>query len=1249
MAPIEVSAETIDSLSSRYISASREERRAILRDVVDKIIEIGRASDVDVTGSDTAILKNLGASLKRLVLSETSPRQFVCKLATRIALIDRQALPRAAQEHIIAPMIEALVSILEVGPPATRDVAVEGLGGLLKGIDGPGRLIPIREQLRIERIDGEKPDEEAARAEICKEYFVRLERRRLLVLTIAGEADATKEFWERLRPSLSVQLRVLLDATPVAWDEIENLLYSYPDLLRILPAVARQSAVTQEQWLDLLCDAIQLQNPDHRPFVAAPASVTRAFGRLQENVFRTLDTVIRRFNVDWQKVDDAVSHAVRAIPAALEGSPADCNQTVRSTVALLRTASRLLTTTPASNHTKEALRELYSTISSEPWFNIGIVEGAFRTLSEILPHSRFDDLSEPLSAWLIHQLRAVPSNDDLTGVHRYLVANSCLRRILATALDRATPTDIEATQDAVAAVLRALSVPSLYRLRYANRVGTPGGARSLEVAPAVVANFAFEIELLRRTKELLSRWQDAASHDRVLLTRILALQLHSLARDGRELERHSFLQHFWRHSTTAPDRRKATDAVVRDLLKNLPPDAADTADTEIQRFVEFRGYREEEPMGWLPGYVSSMISACVTGPIASAIAREITLHLERQQALTESSDLAGLLYHVILRDSPASIFDHLWPRVRDERERDIVSLFRRHVAGLASVASSEDNAAIISHFATIAGDRALHLPIGEHGSLERFRDALGAYKDLTVNSENIWDSLSGERTIDLLGELDSLAISDAHRNPLMPLKKRLTDLQDDVIHYLALPVGQFAERQDILSDLMEHALKLRDTFGTHTGLAMPERMLLNSFAQHTFNLFDDTRRWFCDEARKLKERNERDRFWLFFCDDRGNDERIGALGDLGRSKWNMFLHDPNENEYIARATSQLKNEPPCYKFQRARFAKFFVEWMEADLDVATLRRTLRTRWPFYFRWLYAVITNMGWVSLIMFTPFALAAWLDSRGSAEWAGIGFFVLAAFMLGLSFIAFTQLMSWLRRRIRGEKKDRPGFWFRCLLPRLARLTAVPMALIVEFEHSYEFPLHASTLSILLLALISFVTTRFFVVREMIGPEDAPEETAADEQRKRAWRIVAVALAHSFGIAIVLSAIFASSYDHLRSEAELEPVVETVEGKPGAFWNFVETVFERFDNPKPHEKYPRFLGVLPRVARVDFGTIAKKTLGEELPAKVSETAVFNFYPTIVLVWTALGLFFGVFLEGFLKGERLRGSPFDVGTVARD
>jgi hypothetical protein len=213
--------------------------------------------------------------------------------------------------------------------------------------------------------------------------------------------------------------------------------------------------------------------------------------------------------------------------------------------------------------------------------------------------------------------------------------------------------------------------------------------------------------------------------------------------------------------------------------------------------------------------------------------------------------------------------------------------------------------------------------------------------------------------------------------------------------------------------------------------------------------------------------------------------------------------------------------------------------------------------------------------------------------------------------------------------------------------------MALIVEFDHSYAFPLEASSWSILLLASLSLLTTHFFVAREMVDHEEQSAITP-DERKRRVWQIVAVALAHSFGIAVVLSAIFASNHNvKLEEVDDKQGTAQTDLGKPTQFWTFVETILEQVDNIQPSDKrpgekytYPRFLGLVPRVVSVDFGEIAKN-LHHPLPLKVAEHARFRFYPTIILVWTALGLFFGVFLEGFLNGRRLRGLTTDTPGVA--
>ena len=178
--------------------------------------------------------------------------------------------------------------------------------------------------------------------------------------------------------------------------------------------------------------------------------------------------------------------------------------------------------------------------------------------------------------------------------------------------------------------------------------------------------------------------------------------------------------------------------------------------------------------------------------------------------------------------------------------------------------------------------------------------------------------------------------------------------------------------------------------------------------------------------------------------------------------------------------------------------------------------------------------------------------------------------------------------------------------------------MALTVEFDHSYMFPMEGSTWALLLLIGLSYLSTRFFVTREIVDVREYPGRVeTSDEERKRAAQIVALALAHSFGIAMLLSAIFASSFHH-------EPKKHQGGHSPAHSW--IGNVLSEVDKPSPVHLYPMFLGVVPREVKLDLRDVTG------LAGPFGDHAIFKFYPTIILTWTALGLFFGVFLEGFME-----------------
>jgi hypothetical protein len=244
--------------------------------------------------------------------------------------------------------------------------------------------------------------------------------------------------------------------------------------------------------------------------------------------------------------------------------------------------------------------------------------------------------------------------------------------------------------------------------------------------------------------------------------------------------------------------------------------------------------------------------------------------------------------------------------------------------------------------------------------------------------------------------------------------------------------------------------------------------------------------------------------------------------------------------------------------------------------------------------------------------------------------------------------------------------------MLPRLLRLIVVPLALIVDLEHSYYFPLHASNIVILLLMTLSFLTTDYFVTLEVLRrrEREGASQASLRDSRTRVTKIVSVALAQSFALSLMFSIIFESNMIRRVDEEERhmtatvaiadaqsanpaphKPVMPAVmmsgrlspalpEPTPLVrIWDSAGRVLDiyrkRFD-----EEDVYFFGLLPRRTSFNLGNILDhgvRVFHMRLHSSVLLHLRFDYYPTLILTWTALGLFFGVFLEGFLKGERLR------------
>jgi hypothetical protein len=167
--------------------------------------------------------------------------------------------------------------------------------------------------------------------------------------------------------------RLRHEKSPVG--KIEDVLYERQDLLRFLPGIARQGtdATLRAMTAKLLRSAARLRVDDQRP------EVVIAFARFQESVFRTIDTSMRR-HWSWTEFDDVVAAAVRAIPRTMTGTATVCNALIRATIAILRTAIRLVRMSDGAAETRNTIAPFFEALRqpASVWANHGIAEGCYR-------------------------------------------------------------------------------------------------------------------------------------------------------------------------------------------------------------------------------------------------------------------------------------------------------------------------------------------------------------------------------------------------------------------------------------------------------------------------------------------------------------------------------------------------------------------------------------------------------------------------------------------------------------------------------------------------------------------------------------------------------------------------------------------------------------------------------------------------------------------------------------------------------
>jgi hypothetical protein len=1248
-------------LSKRWVESRPNEQKEIIGTTVRDIAALGQAAQYPPAPA-VGTLTTIGSAFEDLVLEGTLQQQLCCKLAIALGTKRDVPLPPTLIEPVIRKLIDALKVVVRVGAPTTRDSAVEGLGALLKLVDAEAAF----PESEIPAAITDQGD-----SDFNARYVARLDRRRRLVLAVAGH-DASLQ---HIRAVLAYPLRDQLDAVraqnlepKVLIEELERPIYERADILRTLPAMARQDG--DVAWaIAVLCEAAKVLSigGEKEPRVRI------AFARYHESLFRTIDVLLRRdaTRTRCKDFDEVVAAAVDAIPRTFVGAAPECNGQIRATVAIVRTAVNLVIDSNAPSRTKVALRALADEIQRPGrWVNLGIAEGWYRGLPRLVTSGVHPDLARPVVRAFLDDLAR--RDDDLISIHRRLIAGYAFRAILLRLAHEQDEARICALLHRPDRLLRA----------------APPEENEGDISNAVIDGVAFEKNLFARTNELLRGWEQLAHVEQVLLTRIVAVQLHKVSRQTREFAPHPVLDNVFASMPTHVQTDDDSRRLVFDLLSTLPAGAAAAADSDLHRFVERCGRmsavpQPEEHAEDLPAYVLAMISANVSSRVADAVAREVDLSLRqernRQRRRADGKvDFAKTLYQVMLRGPHEIIFQHLLPRLERAHDRKVADFFCRHVAAVRHIYEDiKDPDAQLDALVEHVGKIVQELDRTASPTLRKMRVALTQYQKLTANDEMLWVSIvKGDpggglgllfRQLDDLAQFtharnlafDSNNPVHAHRKPLEPLyRDRLVRVQNGIAQYLKLSLNEFTARTSALVGARDAAAEIETALVHEEGLVPPDRVLLTALIRRLRDIFHRTNAWYCEEPQRRIEANEPEdkmTFWHVFTSHPGGwDHAVKRMeGDLRRLDRSIPGHEAHlgrlMDEYplayeILRLRAARGKEPPQIHEQTDRFEECYMEWAAGDLDIDAIKSAVGWRWK-GFGVIYGTITNLLFASLLIAVPCLWAIWMDAIEAHWLEGAGYMLVAVVLVAAAVSAFSVILT---RMLTGTRKllsrwwplepPQRQYWFQAMLPRLAKLIFAPMVLIVEFDHSYEFPLHGSTWVLLLLMVLSFFTTRFFVGRELSPHEHIQELKPADRTRVR--QLVAIALSHAFAAALVFSMFFATTHIQSKHEAEkkseaADAVHDEANAAPQAQQR-TKSLDASDEKPPSHHERPFFLGILPREVEFNITELSTR-LGVPLPPILAQHSSFMFYPTIILTWTAMGLFFGVFLEGFLQGERVR------------
>ncbi|MGC4120191.1 MAG: hypothetical protein QM765_37540 [Myxococcales bacterium] len=1155
-------------------------------------------------GATASLRSQLGA----LAIGGPDEQRFMCELAGALSGLD---VVRPATQGLLHGLAAALVTVLEIGDFRLRLRAVEGLG--VVAAKSPGALETIK--VRLARSEEPAGGGSAQWAQLRDGLRSRFERYALVARAIAGAEGARAELLQQLgaRQTGPFVAALLLNGLGMVWRHCDPA-----SRAELGPRVAAELGAAQQA----ACQIDPRSGERNHGLALLRQAVAEVAAALAE------DPVLRE--PARAALRAVFAFARNALPDAFAQDAAEVDVARAVYPALARLAR---TSASEREQLLATLREVVEAEEDGRWLSPGSCEGAFAALPELLAGTEGREWKEPFLALLVQCAQRPPAPGDLLARHRFLAAWAALNELVRRAragfaghaaiaqlskAARGQPLGGRAELDA--GLFALLAQPSSSAL--AGWLSPPGEVQAATPAapdPGQARGLrrAAEIEgqALRELQDGFGRWDALGDFERRCLTALFSQLARgsvcaaATALDARKLSpgqertlaraRADALE--VPEADGAPSRRR----MLLDLARTLPNDAATALEGELEGLLGPEGDAPaERAAGGLDPVVLALVDARNSFHVCATLARLIDLHARRMRAQRSDFDLAVPLYQVCLLGPNPAVFEHLAARLEPGPQVRLALLFARHARaseGLERVAAHAEE--------FLSGSAPFASPALSCGC--EVLEAVKAVASLDAaalpdRSEDAGGLVRLFAALDALGGYvgRELALRERHAGTL-------TALCDELARYRELPVGLFGERAKSLDRALASLLALEEALRHDARLRPPESLLAVGVVRHLAAAIRAMREQHVERARALVESGAMREFFAVFVHD---GPEVGAPGTV---------------------------RPSLSARQRHAYEEFYVERVSAELDVEMLGETLSPRWSRPLRWLYATITNLWAVLAIIAAPYVLLALLSRFASESvpyrlrGAGFALYV-AVVVVGLLVVLGRGAIGALASAAGRDEGGHPHpakpekHAFEAFLPQLVGRIVVPMAVLVDFDHSYHFPLNASDEVIVLLVVLSLLSTAFYIGKQLVG--EPGHETGAGRLRhgrRLLPKLMGLALFESFVAAVLLATLFGSNYfmHSGRALREAQPFL-------GVIPKHVDLDLASLGSHAPAAEH----GAAATHEKQEEGEVkAPACLVAEEPEPTPRFTV-RVFPTLVLVWTALGLFIGVFLEGFFKGEGLRG-----------